>query len=292
MIARVSVAALTGVLAVVLLAFAVADVRSDLASGGAERIASAPGDARAASGLGERVAGFARMLGEAGDGAASNGPSPLRVALRALPTTVGLCLSAWVIALLAGIPLGVWAALEHAGKLRVLLRTMLVIAASVPVAGAVVLLERGLVAGHGHASAAGVPLGSVLALALPACAIVADRAASRTLRLMEADPIRGLAALGVSAAERLARVGHALMVAQSRSGFHLLAVLLAGAVVTEGPFGAQGVGRLTLDAARDGDPALFAASVLLLGVTSVIIDVAGRLVAIGLAPDARGQGLP
>jgi hypothetical protein len=31
--------------------------------------------------------------------------------------------------------------------------------------------------------------------------------------------------------------------------------------------------------------------VLLLGVTSVIIDVAGRLVAIGVAPDVRGQGL-
>jgi ABC-type dipeptide/oligopeptide/nickel transport system permease component len=166
---------------------------------------------------------------------------------------------------------------------------LLVVAASVPVVGVAVLLHDERTAAS--VAMAGVPLGTFLALAFPAFAIVADRAARRTAHLMQTDAVRGLAAFGLAPAERLRHVVRAVVRREARSSFLLLQALVASVVVAEVPFDASGLGALTLRAARTADAGLFAAGILWLGAACVAIDLVGRLVAAASGPRGSARGV-
>ena len=213
--------------------------------------------------------------------------------LQRYPYTLELTLAALVIALLAAIPAGIWAAL-HRGRWRD--NTVGVVSlfglsfpafAMGPIAILLVSIKLGWLPVSGAGSPAhlilpAITMGSGLA------AILTRMVRTAMLEELGQDYIRTARAKGLP--ERTVLYRHALRNALipivTLVGLQFGA-LLAGAIVTETIFSWPGVGRLTITAISNRDYALVQGCILAVGLTYILVNLATDILYAVLNPRIR-----
>jgi len=211
-----------------------------------------------------------------------------------LPVSATLGLASLLVALLAGIPLGIAAALRRGRAVDHLATGVAVLALALPgfVVGPALALGFGV---HLHWFAAGgweldarhlvLP---VATLALPTIAYVARLTRGSLLEVLRADYIRTARAKGLR--ERQVILRHALRPALLPVVSFLgpvVAAVLTGSLVVESVFGLPGTGRYLVEGAIDRDYPLVMGMVILYGALTLGANLAADLLHGWLDPRVR-----
>jgi peptide/nickel transport system permease protein len=231
--------------------------------------------------------------------------------LERLPATLELVLSAMLLALLVGIPLGVWSALQSDSWLAQAFQVVSLIGISIPtfVIGIVLILIFAVTLGWLPSSGRGetIQIGfwqtglltesGRRAIVLPACTLALYQLAlfmrlvrSEMLDVMRRDFIRFARARGLP--KWLIHFRHALrnalMPLVTIAGMQL-GSLIAFAIVTETVFQWPGMGLLFLQAIQFLDIPLMTAYLVFIGFTFVIINIMVDLLYVVIDPRLRGR---
>ncbi|HUN73607.1 MAG TPA: ABC transporter permease [Steroidobacteraceae bacterium] len=213
---------------------------------------------------------------------------------RGFPVSATLGAAAVAVALLAGIPLGIGAALRRHSLLDHLATAFAVAGLALPsfVIGPLLALVLGV---HLHWFAvAGWQLDlshlvlPVLTLALPVVAYVARLTRGSLLETLRADFVRTARAKGLS--ERQVIVRHALRPALLPVVSYLgpaVAAIVTGSLVVESVFGLPGTGRYLVQGAIDRDYPLVMGMVILYGTLTLVANLAADLLYGWLDPRVR-----
>jgi len=240
---------------------------------------------------------FVRFLGgvvrgDLGHSIAFRAPVTEVIAAR-YQATVELALAALVLAVGAGIPLGMIAALQPGRAADLLIRTLSLIGVCVPSVwlGPLLILTFSIhltwlpVSGRGSVAHLVLPA-ATLALGMMAILVRLTRA---SMLAVLGDPyLRTAAAKGASAFRRLTRhaLPNALPPVATVVGLQA-GGLLAGAIVTETIFSWPGIGRLLVQAIAARDYPLVQGCVLVIGFTYVLVNAAADAVVSILDPRGR-----
>ena len=219
------------------------------------------------------------LRGDLGDSLASGRPVLNLVAEHGVYTAM-LALSALILAVLAGVPLGVAAAL-HAGRLADTVASVgAVFAMSAPsfVLGPLLIIVFALWLRWLPVSGADGPAALVLpavTLAAPLAAVLARMTRAALLDVLHEPYIVAARARGLSEARVI--IGHACRAAAplvvTVIGLQLGA-LLGGAVVTESVFSWPGIGQLAIEAIQHRDYPVMQACVLVISVSYILVNAA------------------
>jgi peptide/nickel transport system permease protein len=199
--------------------------------------------------------------------------------IEALPSTLELTGAALLLALVAGVALGIIAAVAHGRWLDTLAMSFAMLGVSVPVfySGLLLILffsfRLGWFPATGQGGVERLVLPSV-ALGLASAAALARLVRSSMLEVLGQEYIITARAKGL--AERAVILGHALKNALIPTVTLLglqLGALLGGAVVTETIFSRPGIGRLAVDAIGNRDFPLIQGTVLFAAVTYVLVNL-------------------
>jgi|SRR5687768_13978684 len=235
----------------------------------------------------------------------------MKLILDRLPATLELVLAAMVLALIVGVPLGVWCALRSESSIAQTLQTISLVGISIPtfVIGILLILVFAVMLGWLPSSGRGdtVQLGfwqtglltpsGRRALILPACTLALYQLAlfmrlvrSEMLDVMRQDFIRFARARGLP--KRLIHFRHALrnavMPLVTVAGMQF-GSLIAFAIVTETVFQWPGMGFLFLQAIEFLDILLMAAYLVFIGFIFVVINIAVDLLYMLIDPRLRGR---
>ena len=226
----------------------------------------------------------------------------LEVILERFPLTLELALLSMLVALLIGIPAGVFAATHNEQPSDLAVRIGAMIGQSTPnfVLGLVFIYV--LSAGFGILPVMGSytplwsdPLANLGQLILPAitlgfafAAAVTRIARSTMLDVLSDDYVRTARAKGVAARSVIWRhaLPNALIPVVTLSGIEF-GYLLGGAVIVEQIFALPGLGRLVLDAIQQRDYALVQGSVLFIALNFMVINLLVDLAYAALDPRIR-----
>ncbi len=220
---------------------------------------------------------------------------------RALPISMALGAEALVVAVVAGVGLGLAGSPERGGAMaRVaagLVTTLALAGLAVPNFVVAPLLQLGLGLGLRWLPVGGWDGGApshqvlpVLVLALPQVAIIAKLTQAAMGEALRAPHIRTLRAFGLSPAHVAAHaLRGALLPVLSYLG-PAAAGLLTGSVVVETIFGIPGIGRYFVDAALARDYTLTMATVIVVGGAIVVFNLAVDLAYGLLDPRVRQDG--
>ena len=235
----------------------------------------------------------------------------MKLILDRLPATLELVLAAMVLALIVGVPLGVWCALRSESSIAQTLQMISLVGISIPtfVIGILLILVFAVMLGWLPSSGRGdtVQLGfwqtglltpsGRRALILPACTLALYQLAlfmrlvrSEMLDVMRQDFIRFARARGLP--KRLIHFRHALrnavMPLVTVAGMQF-GSLIAFAIVTETVFQWPGMGFLFLQAIEFLDIPLMAAYLVFIGFIFVVINIAVDLLYMLIDPRLRGR---
>jgi peptide/nickel transport system permease protein len=230
------------------------------------------------------------------------GKPVLEVILGRFPLTLELALLSMVIALLVGVPAGVFAATHSEKPSDLVVRIFAMLGQSTPNFVLALLLIFVLSVGFGRLPAMGEfipllkdPLGNLGQLLLPAIVLGFAFAASVTritrssmLDVLSDDYVRtarskGASAIGVVWGHALP---NALIPVVTLSGVEF-GYLLGGAVIVEQIFALPGLGRLVLEAITQRDYALVEGSVLFVALNFMVLNLMVDLVYAALDPRVR-----
>lgn len=212
---------------------------------------------------------------------------------QSLPVSFSLGLSAVVIALVVGVPLGVLAALKRDGWTDIFAQGVVMLGISIPsfVTGtvllAVVAVHFGVAPIGGWGTLWHVPLPAV-ALALPLIAYIARLTRSSMMEVLGQDFVRTAVAKGLS--RRAVLLRHALPVALLPVVSYLgpaTAQAMTGAFVVEKVFAIPGLGQHFVNAALNRDVGLILATVLVFATLLVILNIVVDVVYLLLDPRIR-----
>jgi ABC-type dipeptide/oligopeptide/nickel transport system permease component len=199
--------------------------------------------------------------------------------VEALPSTLELTGAALLLALAAGVALGIIAAVAHGSWLDTLAMSFAMLGVSMPVfySGLLLILffsfGLGWFPATGQGGAERLVLPSV-ALGLASAAALARLVRSSMLEVLSQEYVVTARAKGL--AERAVILRHALKNALIPTVTLLglqLGALLGGAVVTETIFSRPGIGRLAVDAIGSRDFPLIQGTVLFAAVTYVLVNL-------------------
>ncbi|PDQ22826.1 glutathione ABC transporter permease GsiC [Mesorhizobium sanjuanii] len=230
------------------------------------------------------------------------GKPVLEIILERFPLTLELALLSMIIALVVGVPAGVFAA-THNEKLSDLgVRVAAMIGQSTPNFVLALLIIYTLSAGFGVLPAMGEfsplwrdPLRNLGQLILPAITLGCAFAASVTrisrsamLDVLSDDYVRTARSKGVSARGVIWRhaLPNALIPVVTLSGIEF-GYLLGGAVIVEQIYALPGLGRLVLDAILQRDYALVQGAVLFIAFNFMIVNLLVDLAYVALDPRIR-----
>ena len=229
----------------------------------------------------------------------------LEVILERFPLTLELSLLSMVIALLVGVPAGVYAATHSERPTDLLVRVIAMLGQSTPsfVLGLVVIYL--LSVGFGVLPTMGNftplwqnPVANLGQMILPAIVLGFAFAASVTrisrsamLDVLSDDYVRTARSKGVSARSVVWRhaLPNALIPVVTLSGVEF-GYLLGGAVIVEQIFALPGLGRLVLDAITQRDYALVEGCVLFIAFNFLVVNLVVDLLYVALDPRIRLGG--
>ena len=215
--------------------------------------------------------------------------------VQGLPVSVTIGFAALVLAILLGVPLGVWAALRRGGAVDYLVTLLATLAIALPtfVTGPLLALVFGLVlrwlpvAGWQQ----GEPLYLILpavTLALPVCAAIARMMRGSLLETLSASFVRTARARGLGPWRVLLR--HALRPALLPVVSYLgpaATYVFTGSLVVETVFALPGTGRFLVQGALDRDYTLVMGMIILYGALTLLLNLAADLVYGWLDPRVR-----
>jgi peptide/nickel transport system permease protein len=233
------------------------------------------------------------------------GKPVLTVILERFPLTLELALLSMVVALLVGIPAGVFAATHNEKAFDLVVRIFAMLGQSTPsfVLGLVIIYVLsvffGVVPAMGEFSSLWQnPIGNIGQLILPAITLGFAFAASVTrisrsamLDVLSDDYVRTARSKGVSARSVIWRhaLPNALIPVVTLSGVEF-GYLLGGAVIVEQIFALPGLGRMVLDAISQRDYALVQGSVLFVAFNFMVVNLLVDLAYVALDPRIRLGG--
>jgi peptide/nickel transport system permease protein len=234
------------------------------------------------------------------------GKPVLGVILERFPLTLELALLSMVIALLVGLPAGVFAATRSEKLSDLAVRILAMIGQSTPNFVLGLLIIYALSVGFGILPAMGTfispfddPLGNLEQMILPAITLGFAFAASVTrisrsamLDVLNDDYVRTARSRGVPARGVIWRhaLPNALIPVVTLSGVEF-GYLLGGAVLVEQIYALPGLGRLVLEAILQRDYALVQGCVLFIALNFMIINLLVDLAYVALDPRIRlGEG--
>jgi peptide/nickel transport system permease protein len=233
------------------------------------------------------------------------GKPVLEVILARFPLTLELAILAMVIALVIGVPAGVFAATRNEKLPDLIVRILAMLGQSTPSFVLALLIILGLSEWFGTVPAMGDfvplfedPLGNLGQMLLPAAVLGFAFAASVTritraamLDVLSDDYVRTARSKGVSARGVVWRhaLPNALIPVVTLSGVEF-GYLLGGAVIVEQVFALPGLGRLTLDAITQRDYALVEGSVLFVALNFMVLNLLVDLAYAALDPRVRLGG--
>lgn len=209
---------------------------------------------------------------------------------RAFPATAELALGAMLFATLAGVPLGVAAAVRHGGATDVAISSFTLLGVSLPVywLGWMLLFALGVlpsnvglnlfpISGRGDPQSA---LDQLWHLILPAItlgtiplAVITKVTRASMLDVLRSDFVRTARAKGLSQTAVLVRhaVRNALIPVLTVAGLQA-GILLGGAVLTEHIFAWPGLGRLAFDAISNRDMPVVNGCLMLFAMVFVVVN--------------------
>jgi len=230
------------------------------------------------------------------------GKPVLDVVLERFPLTLELALLSMLIALLAGIPAGVFAATHNEKPSDLIVRVLAMLGQSTPNFVLALLLIFVLSAGFGQLPAMGDfiplsrdPVGNLLQMLLPAIVLGFAFAASVTritrsamLDVLGDDYVRTARSKGASALSVVwsHALPNALIPVVTLSGVEF-GYLLGGAVIVEQIFALPGLGRLVLEAITQRDYALVEGTVLFVALNFMVLNLLVDLAYAALDPRVR-----
>ncbi|QND45633.1 ABC transporter permease (plasmid) [Rhizobium lusitanum] len=234
------------------------------------------------------------------------GKPVLDIILERFPLTLELALLSMVIALLIGLPAGVFAATRNGKLSDLLVRIAAMVGQSTPNFVLGLLIIYALSAGFGVLPTMGAftpiwqdPLGNLGQMILPALTLGFAFAASVTrvvrsamLDVLSDDYVRTARSRGVLARGVIWRhaLPNALIPVVTLSGVEF-GYLLGGAVPVEQIYALPGLGRMVLDAILQRDYALVQGSVLFIAFNFMIVNLLVDLAYVALDPRVRlGEG--
>lgn len=233
------------------------------------------------------------------------GKPVMDIILARFPITLELAVLAMAVALLIGVPAGVFAASRHDATPDVLVRVLAMLGQSTPNFVLALLLIFALSVGLGVlppmgnvAAFAEDPVRNLLQMLLPAVVLGCAFAASVTrvtrsamLDVLADDYVRTARSKGVSRRGVIWRhaVPNALIPVVTLSGLEF-GYLLGGTVIVEQVFALPGLGRLVLNAITQRDYALIQGSVLFIAANFVLLNVLIDLAYTVLDPRVRLGG--
>jgi peptide/nickel transport system permease protein len=196
------------------------------------------------------------------------------------PNTIELALGAIIVAMVIGIPAGVMAALKQNTWVDLLVTMGALVGVSMPVFwfGLVAMLYFSVqlgwfpVAGRGTWAHLVLPVAS---LGLGSMAIIARMTRSSMLEVLSLDYVRTARAKGLRQSRVVLKHAfrNALVPVVTIGGLQF-GQLMSGAVLTETVFAWPGIGRLLVDSIQARDYPVVQASVLLIAVTFILINIA------------------
>ena len=235
------------------------------------------------------------LRGDLGDSILAQRPV-LDYVVERMPATAKLAFAAFALALLAGIPLGVLAAVRRESSLDYTARGLALLAQSIPGMWLGLMLMTVFAVRLRVLPSIGAD--TLVHLILPAVTLasfivglVVRLTRSSVLDVLFEDYVRTARAKGLSERAVLARhvVRNALVPVVTVLGLQLGA-LLGGAVVTEAVFAWPGLGSLVLQAINQRDYPVVQAVVLLSALTFLVINFVVDLVNVWLNPRLRLEG--
>lgn len=233
------------------------------------------------------------------------GKPVLQVIVERFPLTLELALLSMVIALLVGIPAGIYAATHSEKPSDLIVRILAMLGQSTPNFVVGLLIIYFLSVGFGVLPAMGSvaplwqdPLGNLSQLILPAITLGFAFAASVTrisrsamLDVLRDDYVRTARAKGVPPGRTIWRHAfpNALIPVVTLCGVEF-GYLLGGAVIVEQIFALPGLGRMVLDAISQRDYALVQGSVLFVALNFLIVNLLIDLTYVAIDPRIRLGG--
>lgn len=214
-----------------------------------------------------------------------------------LPVSLTVGFAALVLAILCGVPLGMWAALRRGGVVDYAVTGLATLAIALPtfVTGPLLALVFGLalrwlpVAGWER----GAPLYLILpavTLALPVCAAIARMMRGSLLETLSASFVRTARARGLGPRRVLLR--HALRPALLPVVSYLgpaATYVFTGSLVVETVFALPGTGRYLVQGALDRDYTLVMGMIILYGALTLLLNLAADLAYGWLDPRVRHE---
>ena len=230
------------------------------------------------------------------------GKPVLSVILERFPLTLELALLAMIVALIVGVPAGVYAATHREKSSDLLVRIVAMLGQSTPNFVLGLLIIYVLSAGFGVVPALGQftplfqnPLANLGQLILPALVLGFAFAASVTrvsrsamLDVLGDDYVRTARSKGVPARRVVWRhaLRNALIPVVTLSGVEF-GYLLGGAVIVEQIFALPGLGRLVLDAITQRDYPLVEGAILFVALSFLVVNLVVDLLYVALDPRIR-----
>src|SRR6185437_13508605 len=207
-----------------------------------------------------------------------------------LPVSVTVGFAALALAMLLGVPLGIWAALRGAGAVDYLVTALATAAIALPtfVTGPLLALVFGLALRWLPVS--GWQRGDPFYLALPVCATIARLMRGSLLETLSASFVRTARARGLGPWRVLLR--HALRPALLPVVSYLgpaATYVFTGSLVVETVFALPGTGRYLVQGALDRDYTLVMGMIILYGALTLLLNLAADLVYGWLDPRVRHE---
>ena len=212
-----------------------------------------------------------------------------------LPVSATVGFAALALAMLCGIPLGIWAALRRGGVIDYLVTGLATLAIALPtfVTGPLLALVFGLalrwlpVAGWQQGDFTYLILPAIT-LALPVCAVIARLMRGSLLETLSASFVRTARARGLGPRRVLLR--HALRPALLPVVSYLgpaATYVFTGSLVVETVFALPGTGRYLVQGALDRDYTLVMGMIILYGALTLLLNLAADLAYGWLDPRVR-----
>ncbi|HEY1892450.1 MAG TPA: ABC transporter permease subunit [Steroidobacteraceae bacterium] len=214
-----------------------------------------------------------------------------------LPVSVTVGFAALALAMLCGVPLGIWAALRRGGVIDYAVTGLATLAIALPtfVTGPLLALVFGLalrwlpVAGWQQGDLTYLILPAIT-LALPVCAVIARMMRGSLLETLSASFIRTARARGLGPRRVLLR--HALRPALLPVVSYLgpaATYVFTGSLVVETVFALPGTGRYLVQGALDRDYTLVMGMIILYGALTLMLNLAADLAYGWLDPRVRHE---